>query len=89
VEKSIAGMPVSAAVAVPATAHVCRWDRVAVGAQLVRTRAFAAVPTGPVSTREIPMSGLPGSRPVGSSHPQRHVDLAPQRPRPSGGRSQD
>lgn len=85
-EKKNTGMPVSGAVT-PVTAHVCRWDRIAVGAQLVRTRAFAAVPSGPVSTREIPTPGLSGSRPSGSPAPQRHVDLAPQRPRPSGGRS--
>ncbi|WP_157647851.1 hypothetical protein [Actinomycetospora chiangmaiensis] len=84
------GTPVSGAVlAQRATAHVCRWDRVAVGAQLVRTRAFAAVPSGPVTTGGIPMSGLPGSRPAGSPDPQRHVDLAPQSPRPSGGQPQD
>jgi hypothetical protein len=88
VEKMITGMPVSGAVRVSAAASVCRWDRVAVGARLTRTRAFAAVSSGPVAGREI-RSGLSGSRPVGSPAPQRHVALAPQCPRPSGGQPQD
>ena len=43
----LTGMPVSpAVVATAATAHVCAWDRVATGASLTRTRAFADVPVG-------------------------------------------
>ncbi|WP_433801989.1 hypothetical protein [Actinomycetospora sp. CA-084318] len=85
------GMPVSDAVAgTSATADVCAWDRVVAGAQLTRIRAFAAVPAVPVTGGEVsPATGLPGSRPAGSSVPQRHVDLAPHRPRPSGGPPQD
>lgn len=85
------GIPVSdAARSIAAAADVCAWDRVAAGAYLTRTRAFAAVPAMSVTGGEVsPATGLPGSRPAGSSVPQRHVDLAPQRPRPSGGPPQD
>lgn len=55
-------------------------------AGLVRTRAFAAdVPsvdgvTGPVAPRT-----APGTSPAGMRKRQQHIDLDPQRPRPSGG----
>jgi hypothetical protein len=83
----LTGMPVSPAVAATAaTAHVCAWDRVATGASLTRTRAFADVPVGEWG---IPTSGPSGSRPGGTPAPQRPVDLVPSRPRPSGGQPQD
>lgn len=90
-KNSFTGTPVSDAVrSLAATADVCAWDRVVTGAYLTRTRAFAAVPVMPVIGGEVsPATGLPGSRPVGTPAPQRHVDLAPQRPRPSGGPPQD
>lgn len=56
----------------------------------VRTRAFAAVPTGALSGGEVcPVSGvLGGTRPAGSPKPLPiHVDVDPSRPRPSGGPS--
>ncbi|MCD2187103.1 hypothetical protein [Actinomycetospora soli] len=85
------GTPVSDAVrSIAATADVCAWDRVAAGAYLTRIRAFAAVPTMSVTGGEVsPATGLGGSRPAGSSVPQRHVDLDPHRPRPSGGPPKD
>jgi hypothetical protein len=54
-------------------------------AGLVRTRAYADLPsadgvTGPVSPRT-----APGTRPAGMRKRQQHIDLDPQRPRPSGG----
>lgn len=59
-------------------------------AALVRTRAFAAVPTPVVAGGEVcPVRGvLGGTRPAGSLRPTpMHVDLDPFRPRPSGGPS--
>jgi hypothetical protein len=56
-------------------------------AGLVRTRAFAAVPTpgdvaGHVSSQQV-LGGR--SAGIAPSTRQRHIDLDPQRPRPCGG----
>ncbi|HEY2222728.1 hypothetical protein [Actinomycetospora sp.] len=54
-------------------------------AGLGRTRAFAATPITAVLAGDV--SPQVGSRPVGMSprKRQQHIDLDPQRPRPSGG----
>lgn len=81
----VVGAPISAM-----TVDVWRSYRVQPLVALVRTRAFAAVPTGAISGGEVcPVSGvLGGTRPAGSlrSVPN-HVDVDPSRPRPSGGPS--
>ena len=54
-------------------------------AGLVRTRAFADVPSAYGVTGPVSPSTAPGTRPAGMPQSKQHIDLDPQRPRPRGG----
>ena len=56
-------------------------------AGLLRTRAFAATPTSGSSAGDVSPQGVVVGRPFGMTprKRQQHIDLDPQRPRPSGG----